>query len=566
MNRIPKNIHLTFLNKQEPFPSLFTTCLETIKSMHPGWNIRVYNEDDAHFILSTHFPQVLNIYYAYPHTVQRSDILRVLLVYLYGGFYMDLDMLCLKPLDTLRGFKLILGEEKTITQEETSQLGLQHSLRIANYMFGGVAKHPFWHAFLNEAILKSYLPVRIENDILESTGPGLLTNIYHSYKKYYPEITLLRNTDRCCLRPGHSAVSCHFGNFAAHLHQGSWRWGTTHSTKNIASTSLKRKSAQKPLFPQPPKNTFGFALLPFAGRFLHPNNTLHDLYKRFSAYKKSRANMNHLSGATTITFGNPSSYVHRLSPGNKNVLITSWDVFFEQCNPAETINQSYSCCIVPHTQDKKLFLQAGIKVPVYVVATGFKKPRRNFDTESEMFFHFTVGFSGTYSEKDLSYIITACHNIKSNWIPELRLQLLQNQQSINVRKVAKSYVHNSTSWINTSSNETALSEWYNSIHCYISINEKDALYNGPATSLYMGVPTIIAKNPTYSSLANSGFYKIIPSGQQIITIDSIEKSIRELYAEYIYYSELTLHGAAWIEDRWSDEKSFHEIINLLTTK
>ena len=49
--------------------------------------------------------------------MQKADIIRLILVYLYGGFYMDMDMYCLKKLDGLLEFKLVLGEERTITKK-----------------------------------------------------------------------------------------------------------------------------------------------------------------------------------------------------------------------------------------------------------------------------------------------------------------------------------------------------------------------------------------------------------------------------------------------------------------
>lgn len=45
---------------------------------------------------------------------------------------MDLDMLSLKPLDELRKYNLVLGEEKIVCQAEQEALNLRYRLRIAN--------------------------------------------------------------------------------------------------------------------------------------------------------------------------------------------------------------------------------------------------------------------------------------------------------------------------------------------------------------------------------------------------------------------------------------------------
>ena len=90
---IPKNIHLIFLRKDEPFPELFEKCKQEIQVNHPDWNIRLYNKDDAQDILNQDLPEYIEAYNAFYHNVQKADFLRLALVYLYGGFYMDLDML-----------------------------------------------------------------------------------------------------------------------------------------------------------------------------------------------------------------------------------------------------------------------------------------------------------------------------------------------------------------------------------------------------------------------------------------------------------------------------------------
>lgn len=67
-------------------------------------------------------------------------------------------------------------------------------------MFGSKPKHCFWLDFLNEAKSKSGCSIKEENDVLETTGPGLLTNIFHQVKHKYPHIVLLTNDTRPCLK------------------------------------------------------------------------------------------------------------------------------------------------------------------------------------------------------------------------------------------------------------------------------------------------------------------------------------------------------------------------------
>ncbi|MDU1890060.1 MAG: glycosyltransferase [Dysgonomonas sp.] len=220
---IPNTIHLIFLREDEEFPKLFTDCMQRIKDMHPDWNIKLYNERDAQKILKEHLPQYVDTYNSFKYNVQKADFLRIALIYIYGGFYMDLDMWSLKSLNELRSNSLVVGEEKTVCLKEQKALNLKNRLRIANYMFGGIAGHPFWLLLMQHMSSLSKEPINTAQELLDITGPGLLTDLYHDNIDLYPDIFLLKNNDRKCLQPYHNEVSCHFGEYAAHLHTGTWR-------------------------------------------------------------------------------------------------------------------------------------------------------------------------------------------------------------------------------------------------------------------------------------------------------------------------------------------------------
>jgi len=220
---IPNNILLIFLQEDEPFPELFSNCLQRIIDMHSSWNIHQYNERDAQEILKKHLPEYICAYNSFKYNVQKADFLRIAMVYLFGGFYLDLDMYMYRPLDALRNHQVVLGEEKNISGAEQQALRLKNRLRVANYMFGGISRHSFWLLLLDHMALLSDRTIKTQQEILDVTGPGLITDLYHDYIDSYPDITLLRNTTRECLQHGHHEISCHFGDYAAHLHAGTWR-------------------------------------------------------------------------------------------------------------------------------------------------------------------------------------------------------------------------------------------------------------------------------------------------------------------------------------------------------
>ena len=151
-----------------------------IKRLHPHWEINIYDDKMARQVVNKHFSYLLELYDNYAADIQRRDLFRVVIVYLLGCFYMDMDIKCFKSLDSLCDHDLLLGEEKTLSAHECKLLGIDIPMRIANYMFGSMADHPFWQIVLKEMINRSAMPVNCENDILETTGPGLLTYIYRT--------------------------------------------------------------------------------------------------------------------------------------------------------------------------------------------------------------------------------------------------------------------------------------------------------------------------------------------------------------------------------------------------
>ncbi|MEO5582533.1 MAG: glycosyltransferase [Saprospiraceae bacterium] len=219
---IPKVIHLTCKDKK--LPSLFKRNRKSLYDLHPAWNILIYDDQDAEKIIATHYPSLLKIYTSYPHAIQRADIFRIVAIYVFGGFYMDMDVRCLKSLDTLCNNSLVLGEEKTVNETVRQKLQMEHALRIANFMFGSIPQHPFWLDMIETAIERSQRTVLTESDIMVSTGPGLISDVYHNKKHQYPDINLIKNKDRKCLKNCSDVPSCHFGDYASHLHVGSWRW------------------------------------------------------------------------------------------------------------------------------------------------------------------------------------------------------------------------------------------------------------------------------------------------------------------------------------------------------
>lgn len=220
---IVKKIHLVFLRRDEIVPPLFKECERRIRDMHPSWNVTLWDEVSGIQFLKDSLPTYMPAYMSFTHNVQRADFLRIALVYALGGFYMDMDIYPLQTLDKLLGESLVLAEEMTVSDTTQKALNLKNRVRIANYMFGGEVGHPFLRTLMDAMAERSSMRVTSQQEILDITGPGLLTDTYWDNTGAYPDITLLRNKGWYVELPNGRRETCLFGKYAVHLHAGTWR-------------------------------------------------------------------------------------------------------------------------------------------------------------------------------------------------------------------------------------------------------------------------------------------------------------------------------------------------------
>jgi mannosyltransferase OCH1-like enzyme len=98
----PKILHQIIL--QEGRNSSFAkydSARESCISFHPDWEYMLWTDNNATAFVMINYPDVVPHYFHYAQTIQRTNVLRYLLLYHYGGVYLDVDITCLVPLDTL---------------------------------------------------------------------------------------------------------------------------------------------------------------------------------------------------------------------------------------------------------------------------------------------------------------------------------------------------------------------------------------------------------------------------------------------------------------------------------
>jgi mannosyltransferase OCH1-like enzyme len=178
--RIPAIIHQTW--KDEAVPAEFREWQESWRRHNAGWKYKLWTDAEIDALVRERFPELYGIFRAYPAPIFRVDLGRYLILKAFGGVYADLDCECLRPLEPLLAGKLLaigLEPESHRANGKAAERGLPHILCPS--FIGSTAEHPFWDALLTEI-----RAAKDEPDVLDATGPFLLTQAAFRYQGEAP--------------------------------------------------------------------------------------------------------------------------------------------------------------------------------------------------------------------------------------------------------------------------------------------------------------------------------------------------------------------------------------------
>ena len=539
-------------------------------ALNPRWDHRFYTDADCRDLIRRALPGLLATYDAYPTAIQRSDLFRVAALYLNGGVYLDLDMDCLAPLTSLVPHACMLAEEKTLSAQEAADLGHAERLRIANYMFASEAGHPFWLDLLEAMVERAARPVASDNDILESTGPGLLSTIYALRRHAHPDITLLTHPGRACPRCGGS--SCQFGDIARHLHHGSWRG--SHAAPNGA----------RPADPAPAHRAIDVLR---RDRRMVPDTCVLQCYGDDPVDGLSSvqalvrplgplvSDSRTLAGKKVVVAGIPFLYEQRLSSANRNIVYTTFESSALPQHWVDSINRHYHHVVVPHERVLDVFAASGVAVPISVVGQGFNRlPRTDVAPRSPR-----VGFLGVpVRRKNLEALYRACRMLQPRW-PDLRLavHVATWYDWLDRGTWAPLRADPLVDWSEGRMSAEALGAWYRSLTCYAYPSSAEGWSFTPRESLYLGVPTIVSDIELHRELSASGYCHVVPNrgseparfeggvfgDWERIDADDIATVLEAILSDPDAARRRAEAGAGWIEERWLNSDAQHELARIV---
>jgi len=184
---IPKIIHQTW--KVEQLPENLSMLAESWKVLHPDWHYILWTDEMNREFIKRFFPDFLLQYDSYQENIQRVDAVRYYILYKIGGVFIDMDFECLENIESLITDKecvFALEPEEHCEQFKKQKI-------ICNAFMASKPNHDFLHTVCNSLPLFSWKSGHLINNILSTTGPFALTDIYDSYRN--KEAVTLLNSD-----------------------------------------------------------------------------------------------------------------------------------------------------------------------------------------------------------------------------------------------------------------------------------------------------------------------------------------------------------------------------------
>jgi mannosyltransferase OCH1-like enzyme len=179
---IPEIVFQTWKSHHE-MPANYRYWRRSFLLTNPGFRCFLWDDNDNRQFIEQRFPWFLGRYNSYPKEIFRADVIRLFFLYVYGGFYADMDSECLRPLEDMREMGDVLVGRMGRDND------FEHS--IPNAVMASKAGQAFWLlaiAFASERLAEFHLRKGAQDIRPEwLTGPILLKDVVDFYSSHTTE-------------------------------------------------------------------------------------------------------------------------------------------------------------------------------------------------------------------------------------------------------------------------------------------------------------------------------------------------------------------------------------------
>ena len=162
---VPKIIHQTW--KDSNVPLKWQAARQSCIDLHPDYEYKLWTDASADAFIQGHYPDLATTYMKYPYVIQRADAIRYALLDHYGGIYIDLDIVCLHPLDFLRTHGFVMPK--------TWPVGFSNDFLV------GAPGHPFLKKMVSSLPSHNWWLFSKYATVMFSTGPMFVTALATSF-------------------------------------------------------------------------------------------------------------------------------------------------------------------------------------------------------------------------------------------------------------------------------------------------------------------------------------------------------------------------------------------------
>uniref|UniRef100_A0A6C0DR43 Glycosyltransferase n=1 Tax=viral metagenome TaxID=1070528 RepID=A0A6C0DR43_9ZZZZ len=219
---IPKRIIQIWKTWTNKNPSMFKKYSDSLKKMNPTYEYLFFKDLEIDDFLKKEYPDYYDTYNRLPLNIQKVDFFRYIAIYHFGGFYFDLDIMALQPLDDLLKYDSVFPIDEHINDQACSAFRFNNFCARGQYfLLGqyGLAAKPknLFIKYLIDNIhnnvnnyIKHYV-AKSEEYVYKTTGPDFVTLAYLNFD----------NSDRIHILDYPKRQ--YFGKYAKHDYIGTWK-------------------------------------------------------------------------------------------------------------------------------------------------------------------------------------------------------------------------------------------------------------------------------------------------------------------------------------------------------
>jgi FkbM family methyltransferase len=192
--RIPAIIHLTVPAKTT---AIQERAIERARALHPGWRVIVWQDPipPETFELAPFWDKVNS-------GAQLADLIRIEVVYRFGGIYVDSDLMLEQALDPLRAFDFFIASEDGSV--------------LTNAVFGASPRHPALRKLIDSIADDDGFNWQLEP--VHTTGPGFFSREL----KWRTDVTVLPRSTFYPYNWNERQAAPHKHTYGVHLWEKSW--------------------------------------------------------------------------------------------------------------------------------------------------------------------------------------------------------------------------------------------------------------------------------------------------------------------------------------------------------